>query len=168
MSFTNKLLCTIAIALFPFANHLSAQEVKNGLTWYNDINKVCELSNTEHKPIFAFFTGSDWCIWCHRLEQNVFDKPGFKEWAKNVILFEVDFPRTRKLPETLAKQNNSLQEFFKIPGFPTCWIFNMTKDPATNKFNITGLGSLGYPQTDPEHAEAEFLDLANKVLNNKK
>ena len=165
----NKLAITAILLIFPFTQNLKAQEVKNGLTWYTDINKVCEVSNKEHKPVFAFFTGSDWCVWCHRMEENVFNKPGFKEWAKkNVILMELDFPRNKKLPEELAKQNNSLQSFFKIPGFPTVWMFTLEQDKTTKKFNIGGLGSLGYPQTDPEHAEASFLELADKVLNNKK
>jgi len=169
MSQFNKLAITAILLILPFTQNLYAQEVKNGLTWYTDINKVCEVSNKEHKPVFAFFTGSDWCVWCHRMEENVFNKPGFKEWAKkNVVLLELDFPRNKKLPEELTKQNNSLQSFFKIPGFPTVWMFTMEQDKTTKKFNIGGLGSLGYPQTDPANAEAAFIENANKILNNKK
>lgn len=158
-----------AIAIVMLLNSkVQAQEVKNGLTWYTNINQAYELSKKVKKPIFAFFTGSDWCGWCHRLEHNVFDKAGFKDWAKkNVILLELDFPRNKQLPEDLARQNNDLQQFFKVPGFPTIWIFNMDKDKATNKFNISALGSLGYPKSEPGKEEIAFLDNANNILKNK-
>lgn len=147
---------------------LFAQEVKHGLTWYTDINKVYELSKKEHKPIFAFFTGSDWCGWCHRLERNVFEKSVFQAWAKkNVILLEVDFPRRKQLPQELTEQNSGLQQFFNVMGYPTIWIFNMEKDKTNNKFNIAALGSLGYPQAQPGQEEKVFLENAAAVLSNK-
>jgi thioredoxin-related protein len=168
MKHLSKIFFT-AIALTLLFNQLGyAQEQKNGLKWYTDINEVCKLSNKTKKPVFAFFTGSDWCGWCHRMQDNVFAKPGFRAWAKkNVILMELDFPRMKKLPDTLANQNNSLQQFFKVQGFPTVWIFNIIKDKATNKFNITALGSLGYPQVEPGKEEATFLENVNKILKTK-
>lgn len=163
-------LFSIAITLLLFVSTAAwAQEVKHGLTWYTDINKAHELSQKQKKPVFAFFTGSDWCGWCHRLEQNVFDKPGFQAWAKkNVIMLEVDFPRRKQLPEELAKQNNGLQQFFNVQGYPTIWIFNIDKDKTNGKFNIAALGQLGYPSAQPGQEEAVFLKNANELLQNKK
>jgi protein disulfide-isomerase len=162
----------ILIAFFTlsvmFSGKLNAQDHKNGLTWYTDINQVYEISNKTKKPIFAFFTGSDWCGWCHRLEHNVFDKPGFKEWAKaNVVLLELDFPRSKQLPEALVKQNSGLQQFFNVQGYPTVWMFYMNNDTASHKMNITALGSLQYPQSIPGREEVTFLDNANLVLKKK-
>lgn len=152
-----------------FLNPAQAQETKNGLTWYTDIARAGELSNQQHKPIFAFFTGSDWCGWCHRLERNVFEKSGFQKWAQdNVILLELDFPRNKKLPDALVQQNAELQTFFQVQGYPTIWIFDMKKDEATKKFNISTFGSLGYPQSKPGGEEAAFLAQANALLKNKK
>lgn len=159
-------LCTIVFILF--TKSTIAQEVRNGLTWYTDVNKVYEVSQKTKKPVFAFFTGSDWCGWCHRLEHNVFEKPGFKEWAnKNVILLELDFPRKKQLAPELAKQNSDLQQFFQVQGYPTIWIFNMQKDTANNKFNVAALGTLGYPRSEPGKEEAAFLENANTILKNK-
>jgi hypothetical protein len=108
-------------------------------------------------------------VWCHRLDQNVFSKQGFKEWAKkNVVLVYLDFPRGKKLPDNVTQQNQSLMNFFKVEGFPTVWIFNMTKDGASGKFNVSPLGSLGYPQSAPGQEVASFLETANQVLKNKK
>ena len=160
-------VCLVTISCFLFAPALRAQEQKNGLTWYTDITKAYEASAKAKKPIFGFFTGSDWCGWCHKLEHDVMSKPGFKAWAaKNVILLEIDFPRQKKLPDELAQQNNSLQQAFKVQGYPTIWLFNMTKNATTNQLGIAALGSLGYPQSQPGKEEDAFIKQANEILKN--
>lgn len=165
----NKTFLIVSAALLLIALPGRAQHQKHGLTWYTDINKVYELSKKSNKPVFAFFTGSDWCGWCHKLEKAVFSKPGFQQWAKsNVILLEVDFPRKKELPQALAEQNNGLQNFFQVQGFPTIWMFYIDKDSKTNKYNISGLGSLGYPRAEAGKEEAAFLTNANAILKNKK
>ena len=169
MAISKMIFRSIAIIALFVTCIARGQETKNGLVWYTDINKAYEVSNQTHKPIFAFFTGSDWCVWCHRLEANVFDKNEFKAWAKNsVILLELDFPRNKKQPEQLMQQNAGLQQAFQVQGYPTCWIFNMTKDAASGKFGINAFGQLGYPQSQPGKEVDAFLENANKILSNKK
>ncbi len=162
------LVLTLLLCLFS-TTALRAQEERGGLTWYTDINQVYDVSAKTGKPIFAFFTGSDWCGWCHRLEANVFSKPGFKEWAKaHVILLELDFPRNKQLPQALMEQNAGLQQFFNVQGYPTIWVFFMQKDDATKKINIDALGSLQYPQAEPGGEERAFLANANAILKKDK
>lgn len=156
-----------ATALLCMGFNIQAQEVRDGLTWYTDINQVYKVSAQSKKPVFAFFTGSDWCGWCKRLQANVFAKQEFKAWAKkNVVLLELDFPRNKQLPEAQAKQNEELRQFFKIEGYPTVWFFNMTKD-KTNKYSITGLGSTGYPRAEGGKEAQAFLENANAILKQK-
>lgn len=159
----------LALFIFLFGSlTVNAQTEKDGLTWYTDINQAQALSLKTHKPIFGFFTGSDWCGWCHKLEHDVIEKPEFQAWAKkNVILLELDFPRAKKLPDALVQQNNSLQQFFKVQGYPTVWIFNMQKNEAANNFNIIPLGSLGYPQAAAGKEVTAFLEKANGILKTK-
>lgn len=167
MSFMKQVLSAIALIVC-FNTAALAQEVKHNLTWYNKIDQVYELSKKSKKPVFAFFTGSDWCGWCHRLEAAVFEQPSFQEWArKNVILLELDFPRAKQLPEDIARQNNDLQQFFNVQGYPTVWLFNMTKDKTTNKYNIAGLGSLGYPRAEQGKESLAFIETANSILKKK-
>lgn len=112
--------------------------------WMVDINKAYEESKKTGKPILANFTGSDWCGWCKKLKAEVFDKEDFKTWAeKNVVLVELDFPRRFKLPENIKQQNYSLASFFKVSGYPTIWVFNISKNDD-GKFNIEALGKTGY------------------------
>ena len=49
-----------------------SMQAQDGLTWYTDLTKATDLSIKENKPMFLFFTGSDWCGWCIRLQKEVF------------------------------------------------------------------------------------------------
>lgn len=146
-----------------------SQEKRDGLTWYTELVKANEAATSANKPIFAFFTGSDWCVWCKKLQADVFSKKEFKDWAeKNVILLELDFPRGKKLAPEIAQQNNELQQLFQVRGYPTIWMFNMVKDVTTGKYNITTLGSLGYPQGATQgKEEVKFLEDGNSLLQKK-
>jgi thioredoxin-related protein len=136
------------------------------LEWYTDLMKANEIATKSKKPIFAFFTGSDWCGWCKKLQADVFAKKEFIDWAKkNVILLELDYPRFKQLPPELAQQNNSLQQTFQIAGYPTIWLFNLSKNDTANNFIINRIGSLGYPQgSEPGKEEVKFLNDANGLL----
>jgi thiol-disulfide isomerase/thioredoxin len=140
------------------------------LEWHTDLMKVYEISKKAKKPVFAFFTGSDWCGWCKKLQADVFAKPEFISWAqKNVILLELDYPRFKQLPPELQQQNQSLQQTFQIAGYPTIWMFNLTKIDTSNKFNIDAIGNLGYPQgAELGNEQKKFLDDANRLMDAKK
>jgi protein disulfide-isomerase len=142
---------------------------KTELTWYTKLDEAQKISKAQKKPIFAFFTGSDWCGWCHKLHRDVLDKPAFIDWAKkNVVLLELDYPRRKQLPADLAQQNGELQQVFKVQGYPTVWLFTMEEDAATKKKNINPLGSLGYPQgAEAGKEEVKFLKDANAFLAQK-
>ena len=50
------------------------------------------MAKKTNKPIFALFTGSDWCIWCKRLEGEVLSQDEFLKYAgRKLILFKADF-----------------------------------------------------------------------------
>ena len=134
------------------------------LVWETDIYKAIEKSNTEKKPIFLFFTGSDWCGWCIRLQNEVFKTPEFNAWAKqNVVLVDLDFPRRTPQAENLKAQNNSLQQTFAVQGFPSVRIVNAILKDA--KINFELLGGLGYMAGGP----SAWIPAANDVLKlNKK
>ncbi len=163
----NKIVTVIIILCSSAIGYSQTEKLAKELNWVSDINQAYELSKAENKPIFAFFTGSDWCGWCHKLQREVFAKTDFINWANdNVILLELDFPRKKQLPEQIAAQNQSLQQFFKVSGFPTIWVFNMNKDPEMKTFQIAAFGSLGYPSGAVSgKEELKFLENAKNVLN---
>ena len=170
VSFQKTLIISAALFLCAAPKTFAQEEKKTEqLEWHTDLMKVHDLSEKSKKPIFAFFTGSDWCGWCIKLQKEVFAKEAFIEWAKkNVILLELDFPRTKQLPPALIQQNNSLQQAFNVSGYPAVWIFKTVKNNKEKKFTMDTYGSLGYPVgSEPGKEEVKFLEDANKLFETK-
>ena len=86
--------------------------------WLTDFAAAKKQAAADKKPILMFFTGSDWCIWCQRLHEDVLDKPEFADFSKKLVLVELDFPQEKELPAELKKQNAELAEKFKVDGYP--------------------------------------------------
>ncbi len=151
------------------AKEVSVKEPQ-ALEWYTDLFKVYDISKKTKKPIFAFFTGSDWCGWCKKLQADVFAKQEFITWAnKNVVLLELDYPRFKQLPPELMQQNQNLQQTFQISGYPTIWMFNLSKPDTANKFTIDAIGSTGYPQgAEVGNEQKKFLEDVNRLIDAKK
>ena len=152
----------IFFILFVFFSSLVVQ-AQEDLTWYTDMSIATDLSMKEKKPLMMFFTGSDWCGWCIRLQNEVFKKEDFIKWAKkNVILVELDFPKRTPQEESLKMQNSQLQQMFQVRGYPTVWIVNPEKTEE-GKVNLSALGSTGYVAGGPE----KWLEGANQIMKNK-
>ncbi|HUA68763.1 MAG TPA: thioredoxin family protein, partial [Candidatus Saccharimonadales bacterium] len=47
------------------------------LNWLTDVPKAEAQAKTENKLVLLDFTGSDWCIWCKKLDEDTFSKPEF-------------------------------------------------------------------------------------------
>lgn len=128
-------------------------------TWHTDINKAVEISNKTKKPLLLFFTGSDWCGWCIRLQKEVIKTPEFTKWAQdNVVLVELDFPRSKPLPAATVQQNKEIQQMFQIQGYPTIWFVTGKKNGKNVAFDK--LGSTGYMAGGP----SAWIANANTIL----
>ena len=136
----------VVFLLFTFCViEAQAQEQK----WFTNVNEAMAVGNKENKPLLLFFTGSDWCGWCIRLQKEVFYKAEFIEWANNnVVLVDIDFPRDKSKQSTeLQQQNNFLQQQFGVQGYPT--IHFVRPDKIDGKTNLTTLGNTGYRAGGP-------------------
>ena len=110
--------------------------------WLTSYEQAQKEAQANHKLLLMDFTGSDWCGWCIMLDKEVFSKPEFKEYAsKNLVLLELDFPKSKQMPPETAAQNERLMMKFGIQGFPTVVIFDSEGKP---------LGALGYEQGGPQ------------------
>ena len=144
-----KTIAFLSIILFTGLTAFAQKSAKEDLVWHTDLNKAIEIANKENKPMMLFFTGSDWCGWCVRLQKEVFTQVEFKEWAqKNVILVEVDFPRANIQTEEIKTQNRNLQQQFAVRGYPTCWFVKADK-LKDGKINFNQLGTKGYEAGGP-------------------
>ena len=122
---------------------------KAALTWHTDINEASAIAKKENKPMMLFFTGSDWCGWCVRLQKEVFNTTEFEKWAKeNVVLVELDFPKNKPQSEAIKTQNRALQQQFAVRGYPTCWFVRPEK-MSDGKTNLVQIGSKGYEAGGP-------------------
>ncbi|HTG65430.1 MAG TPA: thioredoxin family protein [Flavobacterium sp.] len=135
-----------------------AQELK----WHTDVKEAMAIGSKEHKPLLLFFTGSDWCGWCIRLQKEVLKTPEFTKWAKDkVILVELDYPRSVPQSDELKMQNKGMEQAFQIQGYPTVWF--ATAQIKDGKPSFGGLGKTGYVAGGP----MAWLEVANGILNQK-
>lgn len=115
-----------------------------GEGWTTDLEAAKTRAKAENKPIFLYFTGSDWCGWCIRMDKEILTKPEFLEYAKeNLVLVEVDFPRKpenkEKQSAELREQNTALDKQFKIAGYPTVFIADADLKPlAESEYRAGG------------------------------
>lgn len=139
-----KTIALLSIIFLTSLQLFAQKAAKEDIVWHTDLNKAIELSKKENKPMMLFFTGSDWCGWCVKLKKEVFSQNEFKQWAQdNVILVEVDFPKTTAQSEELKTQNRMLQQQFVVRGYPTCFFVNADK-LKDGKINFTQFGQQGY------------------------
>jgi len=146
-----------------FLSFLSLSFSQEKLVWHEDLKEAITISQKENKPLMLFFTGSDWCGWCIRLQKEVFFKPEFTKWAaENVVLVELDFPRKKSQSQELRAQNAQLQQQFQVRGYPTIWFVKADKN-SSGQVNLSQLGRTGYVKGGP----AAWIATANQQLANK-
>ena len=130
------------VAIFSFKS-FDKKANEGNLVWHTNVKEAMDIAKKEDKPLFLFFTGSDWCGWCIRLQKEVFHTPEFEAWAKEkVVLVELDYPRGKAQTEEVKMQNMQLQQVFNVQGFPTVWFAQAEQNEG--KINFKQLGSTGY------------------------
>ena len=89
--------------------------------WTEDFEAAKEQAAKEGKLILIDFSGSDWCGWCKKMDEEVFAKDRFvREASKKFVLMMVDSPNDKSILSALArKQNSGLKETYSVRGFPT-------------------------------------------------
>ncbi len=113
---------------------------RSGIGWTTDYNQALKESKERSTPIVLFFTGSDWCGWCTKLEREVLDTPEFANTAADKLIFvKLDFPMNRSLNSTIAERNERLKKKFSIRSFPTILIIDSNQQPI----GMTGYRSGG-------------------------
>jgi|GEM_PF-1451285 len=115
-------LCIFAAAIVIFSSVHPA--FASGEGWETDLATALEKATAQGRPVLADFSGSDWCVWCQRLDEQVFAKDEFKAFAaENLILCVIDFPRDQSvLAEGQAEKNAQYRSRFPVKGFPTVFL----------------------------------------------
>ena len=126
-----------------------------GEGWSHDFAAAKKQATDEKKDLLMDFTGSDWCSWCIKLNDEVFKHDAFKTGVKDkFVLVELDYPRDKsKLSEETQKQNEELQGNYSIQGFPTILLCDAEGKP---------FAKTGYQPGGPEKYVAHLDELRAK------
>ena len=117
--------CSTALA----GENLSGQPaVQSG--WLTSMEEAKNIARKEGKDILVDFTGTDWCVWCIKLDEEVFST---KAWAaggaKQFVMLQLDFPRNKELAKGQKEHNQKLKEEFEVQGFPTIFLLDADGAP---------------------------------------
>ena len=120
--------------------------------WMQDFSAAKAKAKAEKKDLLVDFTGSDWCGWCIRLDNEVFGKEAFKTSApEHFVLVKLDYPRDKSiLTDAVIAQNEKLQGVYNIQGFPTILLM----DHEGSVYAQTG-----YQEGGPEKYNEMLADL---------
>ena len=131
-----KIIMTVAAALAAGVFAMPA-----GFT--DDFDAALKKAAAENKTVFALFTGSDWCIWCKRLEGEVLSQKAFSdEVCKTFVPVFLDFPSDKSLvKEATLKRNRELAKKYSVRGYPTVLLLDAKGEV---------LGQTGYKKGGPE------------------
>lgn len=135
----------------PETERITAPESKKSPTadlpygWFTDYQEAVEWANKTNLPIFALFTGSDWCGPCIQFQNTVGDRSRFLDYAQErVVLLKVDFPRNRPQPDQVRKQNEELANRHGVRAFPTFMLLDAEGNKKAD-FSRPGFGQQGDP-----------------------
>lgn len=107
------------------AEGLIKEETVNVLVWSEDYEESVNLAQEKELHVFMYFTGSDWCSWCFRLNDEVLVQRDFIRYAnENLVMLKLDFPRNIEQPQQQMIKNRQLMEKYNVRGFPTVVILN--------------------------------------------
>ncbi|TAE78144.1 MAG: thioredoxin family protein [Verrucomicrobia bacterium] len=123
-----------------------------GEGWSQDFAAARKQAAAENKDLLVDFTGSDWCGWCIKLNDEVFKHDAFKSGVKDkFVLVEIDSPQDKsKLGKETLAQNEELKEKYAIEGFPTLLLCDASGKP---------FAKTGYQEGGPEKYVAHLDEL---------
>lgn len=107
----------ILIALLLVSTSLSAQ------TWKTDLNEALREAGGSGKNVLLFFSVSDACDICRRLDHDIFQSQEFLDYAKdNLVLVKLDFKN--QASHDKADQLLIVEKYNKDGFFPWVVIVN--------------------------------------------
>ncbi len=136
-------LLLLAFGLCCF-NAASAETTSSGINWTYNYDQAASQAKNTGKPMLLFFTGTGWCSWCTKLENEVLDTAEFGRLVGDKFIFvKLDFP----MSQMIDPRNKQLQQQFDVKGYPT--IIILDKDGQR-------IGSSGY-RPGGARAYADYL-----------
>lgn len=130
----------------------SVSHESNNINWFYNLEKSQIEAKKTGKNIFIHFTGSDWCKWCIKLNNEVFFTKGFADYAKdNLVLVNLDFPQALPQTDAVKNYNRTQMRKYGVRGFPTVLLM----DKNANVVLQTGYQP-GGPSAYIQHIKAAY------------
>lgn len=124
--------------------------------WTVNMDFAKKIAKEKDLNLLILFTGSDWCHWCKKLNEEVFSQDEFQqEVVKQFVPVKLDFPSAVKFPEEIRKSYEAEMKKYGVRGYPTV----VLTDCEGNAFAVCGY--------QPGGAEG-YLTLLNNLLDGKK
>ena len=123
--------------------------------WLTNFEKAKKVAAEKKIPILVYFSGSDWCVWCQKLDKEVFSQKKFQDYVKDkFVLLMIDFPRAGKQSLEEKQINKAMVQKYEIMGYPTVLVLD-----AKGK----EMGRTSYLRGGPD----EFIKYLNKFKTTK-
>jgi len=120
-------------ALLSLASILSfaaAEGRGDSIDWQEDFSKAQATAKESGRLLILYFSGSDWCLWCKKLEDELFSSDEIREGIPlRAVPLRLDFPQGKRLAPSRQLQNKVLRSRFDVRAFPRVIIY----DPAESK-----------------------------------
>ena len=122
-------LFIMIVNIMIFTSCSANASAEDDFMWTEDYALALQNAKETGRSILMNFTGSDWCVWCIRLKNEVFSQQEFMDYAEaNLILFKADFPNKLPQSDELKMQNQTLAQKHHIEGFPTIVLIDSSEN----------------------------------------
>ncbi len=129
-----------------FLGSLAAAELR----WLDGEAALAEARASDRDAVLLF-TGSDWCSWCHKLDEGALRSPEFASAVSERFVFGVvDILKRSEQPADVVARNEALVKRYEITGYPTIVLC----DPAGVAY-----GRAGYKRLDGAAYAAHLLTI---------
>ena len=93
--------------------------------WLDDFAAAKTEAKKAGRPILIDFTGSDWCPWCIKFDEDILSTGKFAAYAESkLVLVLADFPNHTAQSTALKQSNQELAAKFQANGYPTFVLLN--------------------------------------------
>jgi protein disulfide-isomerase len=134
-----RIIRVLSAALAAFA--LTASALADREPWTENYAQALDKARKEKKMVLMSFVASESSAQCKKQEDEVFSKPEFKDYAaKNLVLLELDFPKTKEQTNEVKEQNRTLNGQYNVRQFPTIVLLSSAGEVVTR---FTGYGGGG-------------------------
>ncbi|HZZ20169.1 MAG TPA: thioredoxin family protein [Opitutaceae bacterium] len=103
----------------------NAPEYRGPPVWEADMGSAMHEAHVSKRHILVLFTGSDWCTWCQKMDDEVFSQHEFAVYThEKYVIVKLDYPKETPQPDSVKRENAEMLRRFDVRGFPNAIIMD--------------------------------------------